>query len=107
MEEMIRFSAPAAMLTGGFWALKWFRDPYPFAVLAPETPLCASFILLVLASVVDMGGVVTTVPNRALAVLILLLIITGSAVLVVSILVAYILVIGQNGNAEKTILETV
>jgi hypothetical protein len=105
MEEMIRFSAPAAMLTGGFWALKWFRDP--FAVLAPETPLCASFILLVLASVVYMGGVVTTVPNRALAVLILLLIITGSAVLVVSILVAYILVIGQNGNAEKTILETV
>jgi hypothetical protein len=105
MEKMIRFNRTAVMLSGVFWTQKWLRGL--FANQALETPLWVSFILLVLASIVAMVGVVTMVSNRAPAVLIMLIIITGSAVLVVSTLAEYIILIGQRGKVENTLLEIV
>lgn len=75
----------------------------PIRATGTRDPLWVSFILLVLASVVAMVGVFTTVPNRALAVLIILIKIKDSAARMRSTLAAYIIVIGQNSNVENTL----
>ena len=79
----------------------------PIRATGTRDPLWVSFILLVLASVVAKVGVFTTVPNRALAVLIILIKIKDSAVRMGSTLAAYIIVIGQNSNVENTLFKTV
>ncbi len=105
VEKMTRFSGLAAMLTAVFWAQQWLIGPY--AAQASETWLWASFVFLVLASAVAILGVANTVPNRTLAVVILLIMIASIAVLVTATLAAYIVETVQHGVVENTLLEDI